>query len=540
MAEAVKPLDRIRVIGKRGEDQPFQIRKHRGFYFYISTEVFDRLKEINDAYRTMYQEGVQPLEIIRIVGRGGLVGYMPFGLAGQEGRYLCIPAEDLRRLEEINRAYGPLFELEEKKQRALGSMEDARRAVGDAKDAGAQDFAPEPIRNADWFLGEMEASFNASKFDRAIELAAKTVGVAREAKAETLRKIEEVERELEEKRKKTKKLMAEIKKEIEYAYDAGASEYSPELLKRAVESLAEIETAFNAARYDEAMEMAPEAKSLAEDAKADAVWKIEKSKKEKVEELEKPKIEKLKVPEVEELEKKAEKLEKPPEKPKLLGGKYVYCIISSDGKETSFGNIGIGNGGGVYSVPYRDVAAVVSDSPLEEYELSEENMRIHEGVVNTVMEKYSAVPAAFDQVFKNQKILRAIMRRAYPTLKKCTDLVNNRVELGVKAIMGKEMAESLEGKREEFVKRCASDIFESLNKIAAQSVEGRLFSKRLVLNASFLVDRDKIEEFSKKVESLGKKYKKLTLKYSGPWPPYTFVYIRIGAKGVEVGRREVM
>src|SRR5512135_2782856 len=45
------------------------------------------------------------------------------------------------------------------------------------------------------------------------------------------------------------------------------------------------------------------------------------------------------------------------------GGKYVYCIIRSD-RQHDFGSIGIGGGQRVMTVAYRDLAAVVSDTPI--------------------------------------------------------------------------------------------------------------------------------------------------------------------------------
>ena len=46
-----------------------------------------------------------------------------------------------------------------------------------------------------------------------------------------------------------------------------------------------------------------------------------------------------------------------------LDGKYVYCIIRLD-KPKDFGSVGIGGGQRVYTVHYRDLAAIVSDTLL--------------------------------------------------------------------------------------------------------------------------------------------------------------------------------
>jgi hypothetical protein len=49
----------------------------------------------------------------------------------------------------------------------------------------------------------------------------------------------------------------------------------------------------------------------------------------------------------------------------------------------------------------------------------------------------------------------------------------------------------------------------------------------MIMNAAFLVARDKEGAFDAKVKAIGAKYDNLTFRYTGPWPPYNFVNIRL-------------
>ncbi|MCG2717497.1 MAG: GvpL/GvpF family gas vesicle protein, partial [Nanoarchaeota archaeon] len=80
-------------------------------------------------------------------------------------------------------------------------------------------------------------------------------------------------------------------------------------------------------------------------------------------------------------------------------------------------------------------------------------------------------------------------------------------------------------------KECEQEFVEALSKATVESSKGKLFSKRLVINRSFLVDRDKINEFSEILGKLDDKYAALKINYTGPWPPYNFVDIRIMGRG---------
>jgi hypothetical protein len=209
-------------------------------------------------------------------------------------------------------------------------------------------------------------------------------------------------------------------------------------------------------------------------------------------------------------------------------GKYVYCATLCSEK-MSFGKIGMNNNE-VYTIPYKDVAAVVSDSSTKDYELTEDNAKRHEKVIKQVMEDHAVVPAEFGTLIKNETILRHLLSKAYPPTKDCLKLVDNMVELGVKAVINENIVPADAKQRRE----CISDILGSLKAKAKQAVTGDLFSNRLILNTSFLVNKDDIDAFSDEVARLQKKYPLLKLLYSGPWAPYNFVYIRIGAKGVEI------
>lgn len=212
-------------------------------------------------------------------------------------------------------------------------------------------------------------------------------------------------------------------------------------------------------------------------------------------------------------------------------GKYFYCAIRCN-EEKSFGKIGMKNRV-VYTIPYRGIAAVVSDSPMEDYELTEDNTKRHEEVIRQVMKEHAVVPAEFGTIIKNETILRRLLKKANDPTKECLKLVDNMVELGIKAILNENTVFADAKQRKE----CISDILESLKVTAKQAVTGDLFSDRLILNASFLVNKEDVDAFSNEVARLQNKHSSLKFLYSGPWAPHNFVYIKIGAEGVEITKK---
>lgn len=79
----------------------------------------------------------------------------------------------------------------------------------------------------------------------------------------------------------------------------------------------------------------------------------------------------------------------------------------------------------------------MSDAPVKEYVLTEDNVRVHNQVLSRVMENHTVVPMAFGQVFKNGKILGAVLEKMRAHIKKAFEVVEGKVELGVKVILPK-------------------------------------------------------------------------------------------------------
>lgn len=213
-------------------------------------------------------------------------------------------------------------------------------------------------------------------------------------------------------------------------------------------------------------------------------------------------------------------------------GKYVYCVIKSNEEVRGFGDIGIENTGKVYTIPYKEFAAVVSDSPMTEYEAKDENIKKHEEIARKILlEGHTVLPVAFNMVFKDKRTLLVTMNKARKALRKAYETVDKNVELGIKAVITKETREKIGRSRSEYVNEFESDLLKTLDGKFTSSKKLDLFSDRLALNMAFLVDRDRIEEFSEAIEPLYIKYEFLKIQYSGPWAPYNFVDIRILGKG---------
>lgn len=117
MAE-IRPVGRIKIIGKRGTEEPFPIVGQKGLYLYIQENQAKRLEKINEAYKSVCRRKVDPLERVKVVGRGGIAGYRSFLLRGYPGRYVCILADHLRRLMEVNEVYKELVRRKRKQKGA--------------------------------------------------------------------------------------------------------------------------------------------------------------------------------------------------------------------------------------------------------------------------------------------------------------------------------------------------------------------------------------------------------------------------------------
>lgn len=146
----------------------------------------------------------------------------------------------------------------------------------------------------------------------------------------------------------------------------------------------------------------------------------------------------------------------------------------------------------------------------------------------------------------------------YQEIKRIFSQIRNRIELGLKVIWKKEcLAAELEsrypelarikeeiqalppesayhsaillGQRvEEAVLELRSiytpQILEPLEKTAVNTRLNKPLNERMVLNAAFLVEKEKELLFDEQVNALYERFReRFDFKYSGPWPPYNFV-----------------
>lgn len=243
-------------------------------------------------------------------------------------------------------------------------------------------------------------------------------------------------------------------------------------------------------------------------------------------------------------------------------GRYVYGIIKA-AENQGFGPIGIGGrNDDVYTVHYKDFAAVVSKCPLQIYDPTRENALAHEHVNEVVMKQFTVLPMSFGTVFRTEADIRTFMQGTYPALVDVLGKMEGKIEFGLKVNwdreavlrqieaenddvgnlkeqidagtsgsayflkmqLGKIVESALQEKSEKFVQ----EIYGHLRDSAVASRSNKPIGDRMIMNAAFLVEREKTELFDQRVSEIAKKYEdELSFLYTGPWPPYNFVNIRL-------------
>ena len=202
---------------------------------------------------------------------------------------------------------------------------------------------------------------------------------------------------------------------------------------------------------------------------------------------------------------------------------YVYGITEQTDIETSID--GVGDGGTLYTVDYDPLSALVSDIDTTEPERTDEAVTRHDEVLRTAVEHddvRTVIPMGFGMAFKGARTLKGVMRGAQRALRKALNDVEGCVELGVKVVAPSEDAVDADALR--------ATLDETLGPLSVGQTEDDLFSDRLVANRSYLVEAADCDAFDDAVETVESEYDGVLVKYTGPWAPYNFVDIHIGAE----------
>jgi hypothetical protein len=241
-------------------------------------------------------------------------------------------------------------------------------------------------------------------------------------------------------------------------------------------------------------------------------------------------------------------------------GRYVYCVIRST-QPLQFGAIGMDEQWPeVYTVNYKDMAAVVSDVPIAPLDSTRENVLAHERVNETVMRDHTVIPMSFGTIFKTREDIMELLRSAYDAFADVLNKMQDKLEFGLKVLWDRdEMVRAIEQEDEDIHRlkteissqkgstyfarmqygrlidaalqqrseRYVGEFLQRLRDVSVASRVNRAIGDKMIMNAAFLVQRAQEQAFDKRIKEIAFAFDKLTFKYTGPWPPYNFVNIRL-------------
>jgi len=250
--------------------------------------------------------------------------------------------------------------------------------------------------------------------------------------------------------------------------------------------------------------------------------------------------------------------------------KYVYCIIES-AEPLIFAAVPIGGGQRVFTVHYQDLAAVVSESNLKKYTVCREHAIAHQKVLEAVLSERTLLPVRFGTVTETESdVINFLLKPRYKELKTLLKHMNDKNQYGLRVLWSDEkqvfkeileensdikklknrlsqipthlslnqqieLGHMVEAALMEKKEVCQSRVMKPLSKIACEVKENDLYGNHMFVNANFLIEKSRQDEFDAMINTLAESYGSGVLfKYIGPIPPYNFVEIIVNLKDVRL------
>ena len=246
-------------------------------------------------------------------------------------------------------------------------------------------------------------------------------------------------------------------------------------------------------------------------------------------------------------------------------GLWVYCVIENKGIP-KWDVLGIHGTSPVYLVGHDDFAMVVSQEPMKKYPLVRDTLIAHQLVNEKVMQLQPVLPVRFCTMAENEEqIIEEVLKRKerIEEFHKTLTHIRDKNEFGLRARWkdleqvfvdigkenekvktAKEQTLKFQGEKqrmalievghvvkdalEEKKGATTEDLLKELIPLSSEYKENNVLGDMNILNAAFLVEKKKQEQFDEAVNKVVSfNEDKIQFRYVGPTPPFNFVEIVI-------------
>jgi hypothetical protein len=213
---------------------------------------------------------------------------------------------------------------------------------------------------------------------------------------------------------------------------------------------------------------------------------------------------------------------------------------------------------------FGDVAAIVSPHPVQRLMPSRRNLEPHHRIVRRICSEAPLVPAAFGHISSTDDEILGVLRGNYEDIRqevarlahKCEmDVklswnVDNifdflvRVDRDLKALRDRvfrdrepsmndklQVGSMFEATLNLYRERLTRRLLDAVGSVVADTVAKPPRQEKSICDAALLVERSRVAEFESALRRAATLFDaSYSLAYSGPWPPYSFVRLRLHAE----------
>lgn len=246
-------------------------------------------------------------------------------------------------------------------------------------------------------------------------------------------------------------------------------------------------------------------------------------------------------------------------------GKYIYGIIEEpQPKKFRFSGVGDAE---VYTINYKELAAIVSDINFQEIDPTRRNVHAHTVVQDELIRDHTVLPMGFGMIANAEDSIRELLENNYHGLVSELKRLDGKIEAELKVFWDQEaMIKELQGESQELTRlqakikaasspieaqtllleagmqverialswqaKYAQRVYDILRKLSFDARLNNPLGVKNILNASFLIDKCSESVFKQEVYRLDNEYQgKVNFKYVGPLPPYNFVNLKLEPVG---------